>query len=304
MENVGMHMMRLPALDLHIGHRDGGRPLELIDILSDIRLRLGHVAALFLYFILNALPCLAAYVPLRQYEGSTFFEGWAYYGNVDNTTWGTISKAIQLQRRCTDATITGNVTYLDRADATSKRLTYVNDAGNAIIQVDNTTTLVRNADVVNRDSIRLTSLDSYGMGSLIVMDALHIPYGCSVWPAFWTYGIEKEWPEAGEIDIIEAINDMDRNQVALHTIPGCSKADTLPQSGRTLETDCSTNRGCIVAESKPNSFGPRFSEAGGGVYALLLEPTSINVWFFSYFPPQNLILLTTLCGVWYVFSTS
>ncbi|RXW23623.1 hypothetical protein EST38_g2236 [Candolleomyces aberdarensis] len=279
--------------------------------------RLSHVAALALYFILNALPCLAAYVPLRQYEGSTFFDGWAYYGNVDNTTWG-------------------NVTYLDRADATSKRLTYVNDAGNAIVQVDNTTTLVRNADVVNRDSIRLTSLDSYGMGSLIVMDALHIPYGCSVWPAFWTYGIEKEWPEAGEIDIIEAINDMERNQVALHTIPGCSKADTLPQSGRTLETDCSTNRGCIVAESKPNSFGPGFSEAGGGVYALLLEPTSINVWFFSradipsniasasrtssldieswgtptaaypptrcnltqYFPPQNLILLTTLCGVW------
>jgi hypothetical protein len=137
------------------------------------------------------------------------------------------------------------------------------------------------------------------MGSLIVMDVLHIPYGCSVrsitvllwdythvvyvqvWPAFWTYGIEKEWPEAGEIDIIEAINDMERNQIALHTIPGCSKADTLPQSGRTLETDCSTNRGCIVAESKPNSFGPGFSEAGGGVYALLIEPTNINVWFFS-----------------------
>ena len=49
----------------------------------------------------------------------------------------------------------GNVTYQDRANAASKRLTYVNDAGNAIVKVDNTTTLVRNADVVNRDSVRV-----------------------------------------------------------------------------------------------------------------------------------------------------
>ncbi|KAJ3520816.1 hypothetical protein NMY22_g12576 [Coprinellus aureogranulatus] len=260
----------------------------------------------------------ASYLPVRQYEGQTFFDGWAYYGNVDNTTWG-------------------NVTYLDKANALSKGLTYVNEAGNAVVKVDNTTTLVRNADVVNRDSIRLTSLDSYGMGSLIVMDALHIPYGCSVWPSFWTYGIQEEWPKAGEIDIIEAINGMDHNQIALHTTPGCFKGDTAPQSGQTLETDCSLSRGCIVRESKPGSFGPGFAEAGGGVYALLMEPNSISVWFFSrpdvpenlrsatasssldidtwgppsaaypptrcdlerYFPPQTLILLTTLCGVWY-----
>ncbi|KAJ3539105.1 hypothetical protein NMY22_g4883 [Coprinellus aureogranulatus] len=170
------------------------------------------------------------------YEGQTFFDGWAYYGNVDNTTWG-------------------NVTYLDRANALSKGLTYVNEAGNAVVKVDNTTTLVRNADVVNRDSIRLTSLDAYGMGSLIVMDALHIPYGCSVWPSFWTYGIQEEWPKAGEIDIIEAINGMDHNQIALHTTRGCFKGDTAPQSGQTLETDCSLSRGCIVRESKPGSFG-------------------------------------------------
>lgn len=47
----------------------------------------------------------------------------------------------------------GNVTYQDRANATSKRLAYVNDAGHAIIKVDNTTTLARDAEVVNRDSV-------------------------------------------------------------------------------------------------------------------------------------------------------
>ena len=49
----------------------------------------------------------------------------------------------------------GNVTYQDRANATSKGLTFINPAGNAIIKVDNTTTLVAAppGTVVNRDSV-------------------------------------------------------------------------------------------------------------------------------------------------------
>lgn len=74
---------------------------------------------------------------------------------------------------------------------------------------------------------------------------------------------------------------MDNNQVALHTTEGCFKADSATQSGRTLQDNCSTNQGCLVAEEKPNSFGRGFAEAGGGVYALQMESTGINVWFFS-----------------------
>ncbi|PPQ92756.1 hypothetical protein CVT25_003865 [Psilocybe cyanescens] len=262
----------------------------------------------------------AIYLPLREHAGATFFDGWAYYGNVDNTTWG-------------------NVTYLDQPTATTKGLTFVNEAGNAVVKVDNSTTLdapTMQGQVVNRDSIRLTSIDSYGIGSLIIIDALHIPYGCSVWPSFWTYGMQEEWPNAGEIDIIEAINNMDHNQIALHTPGGCFQAPDPDQTGTTLAQDCSTNRGCIVAETKPNSFGSGFAQAGGGVYAVQMATTGINAWFWGradipdnlktatstsnidvtnwglptaaypastcnmtqYFPPQNLVLLTTLCGHW------
>ncbi|KAF8971847.1 concanavalin A-like lectin/glucanase domain-containing protein [Flammula alnicola] len=273
--------------------------------------------------ILCALPCLfsqasAIYNPVREYAGDNFFNKFAYYGNVDNTTWG-------------------NVTYLDQPTAVSKGLTLINSAGNAVVKVDNTTTILP-APIVNRESIRLTSLDSYGAGSLIIIDAVHIPYGCSVWPSFWSYGIEQTWPLAGEIDIIEAINNMDHNQVALHSTAGCTKAETQPsgQEGTTLETDCSLARGCIVAENKPNSFGAGFAQAGGGVFALQYETTGINSWFWSrpdipdsiktatstsqmdttswglpssaysptscnfteFFPPQTLVLLTTLCGHW------
>lgn len=33
------------------------------------------------------------------------------------------------------------------------------------------------------------------------MDAYHMPWGCGVWPAWWSYG--PNWPQSGEIDIIE-----------------------------------------------------------------------------------------------------
>lgn len=137
-------------------------------------------------------------------------------------------------------------------------------------------------DILTLEKIRLTSLDSYGMGSLIIIDALHIPFGCSVWPAFWTYGIETAWPLSGEIDIIEAINNMDNNQIALHTVQGCTQQLFTPpaQTGNTLETDCSVPRGCIVAE-KADSFGPGFAAAGGGVFALQMEVSGIYVWYWS-----------------------
>jgi len=159
----------------------------------------------------------------------------------------------------------------------------------------------------------------------------------------------------GEIHIIDAINGMDNNQIALHTRPGCFQAQNPGQTGHTLETNCSTDQGCIVAEAKPNSFGLGFATAGGGVYAIQIAASGIYSWFWSvrltwffkcclfsnvfqrpdipdnvkqstsistidttvwglptaaypasacnitqFFPPQNLVLLTTLCGVWCV----
>jgi len=38
--------------------------------------------------------------------------------------------------------VTGNVTWVDQADATSDMLAYVNSVGNAILKVDNTTDVV------------------------------------------------------------------------------------------------------------------------------------------------------------------
>ncbi|TBU31749.1 concanavalin A-like lectin/glucanase domain-containing protein [Dichomitus squalens] len=251
--------------------------------------------------LFTAAPTLAAYNLIKEYQGSNFFSGWEFYGNYDNLT-------------------NGDVTYLDQANATASKLAYVNDAGNAIIKVDDTSFVPWND---KRNSIRIETYDYFPVGTVLLFDAVHLPYGCSVWPSFWTKG--PNWPAGGEIDVLEGVNLMTANQMALHTSSGCTVDGT----------DCSSGAGCTVMEKKDSSYGQAFAAAGGGVWATQLDTTGINIWFWSrndipdsvksatntvdptswgtpsasypsgsscdisqFFTPQQLVLDISLCGDW------
>lgn len=136
----------------------------------------------------------------------------------------------------------GSVNYLAKDEAT-KDLAKIKD-GVAYMAVDNTTTSLDGY----RDSVRISSTDGVKLGSLVVLDATHMPTGCSTWPAFWLLGKTKTWPEGGEgafttnyahetnavrlftnptsprfpVDILEGVNKQTVNQAALHTGKGCS----------------------------------------------------------------------------------
>lgn len=45
---------------------------------------------------------------------------------------------------------------------------------------------------------------------------IKIPRGTGLWPAFWLLGAQQPWPEHGEIDIFEGVNEMDRAQFNTH----------------------------------------------------------------------------------------
>ncbi|KAK7050246.1 GH16 domain-containing protein [Favolaschia claudopus] len=268
-----------------------------------------------------ALCAKAAYQPLITYSGTTFFDGFDFYGDIDNTTWG-------------------NVTYVDAAIANSESLAYVNGAGNAIIKVDNSSQVL-DVGIQYRKSIRLTSKAQFDVGTLFVIDALHMPYGCSVWPSIWLNGVLEPgqvWPQAGEIDLIEAINLMDHNQMALHSYEGCVQPANVTQLGHTLIHNCNdtTASGCTVAETKAGSFGKAFADNKGGAFALQFDVAGVFMWFWpraniptsitqatptsemnltdwgtpsaaypasgcnvtEFFPAQQLVIDISLCGLW------
>ncbi|KAI0089537.1 concanavalin A-like lectin/glucanase domain-containing protein [Irpex rosettiformis] len=264
--------------------------------------------------VASTLPTASnAFDIVKDYSGTNFFQGWDFYGSWDNLTLG-------------------DVWWLNQTEATAEHLAYVNDAGHAIIRVDNTTNVPLNE---KRNTVRITTQDLYDWGSLFIIDVLHIPYGCSVWPAFWTKG--PTWPDDGEIDIIESINLNPNNQMALHTAGSCLKDDSVPQTGRNVGQDCSTGSGCVVVQTEQNSYGPGFAASGGGIWATQFDISGIYMWYWGranipanlaqatstssidvstwgtpsaafpanakcnlteHFTPQQLVIDITLCGDW------
>ena len=60
------------------------------------------------------------------------------------------------------------------SQAESERLAFINDAGHAIMKVDNST---RVKPKQNRDSIRISTKDQFTVGTVWVADILHVPFG-------------------------------------------------------------------------------------------------------------------------------
>ena len=106
----------------------------------------------------------------------------------------------------TDPTNYGFIHYADEATATasSNPLYYVNSAGNVVVKVDNVTSDPNPGQysTFGRNTVMVISDDPIASGTLVVMDATHLPYGCSVWPSFWTLDTDVGTDEQGEIDIV------------------------------------------------------------------------------------------------------
>lgn len=123
-----------------------------------------------------------------------------------------------------------------------------------------------------------------------------MPHGCSVWPAWWMVG--ANWPNNGEIDVLEGVHNQPTNQYTLHTGSGCT-LDKTPAAatknvttgalqafsstvlGETCESSDGNNDGCGFLDTDTRSYGAGFNSAGGGVYATLIDSTGVSAWFFS-----------------------
>ena len=90
---------------------------------------------LFACFLFQAVRLVRAAYSIQQvYAGSTFFDGWSYWGNNDNLTNGESVLSIALGARLTDG-FRGNTYYV--AKNASQSVAYLNSNGNVILKVDN-----------------------------------------------------------------------------------------------------------------------------------------------------------------------
>ncbi|ODN83771.1 hypothetical protein L198_07667 [Cryptococcus wingfieldii CBS 7118] len=190
------------------------------------------------------------------YEGQTFFDGWNWFTEDDPSN--------------------GLVNYVGRSKAFSDGLAFWTKDGIPGIQAEHWAT----TDVgAHRNSVRITTKSLFE-GGLFIIDMALMPWGCGVWPAFWTLGADGAWPETGEIDIIEGVQANTNN----HSMPGCAINSSTEDlySGYMGNQDCDSSNvggsGCSIISNSDSSFGMPFNEAGGGVFAMLWDNDGIRMW--------------------------
>jgi len=166
----------------------------------------------------------------------------------------------------------------------------VNTDGSVRIGTDTTNV----ASGRGRNSVRISSKATFNAGSLIIADIAHMPTGCGTWPALWMVG--PNWPNSGETDIIEGVNNANTDASTLHSGDGCSMDTTLSNQftgkwGGNMygqpSNNCYvnapnqwSNAGCGITGAT-GSYGAPFNTQKGGVYATLWTADGISVYFFS-----------------------
>ncbi|KAK7438036.1 hypothetical protein VKT23_018204 [Stygiomarasmius scandens] len=199
-----------------------------------------------------------------MYQGESFFDNWNFFSEPDPTQ--------------------GLVDYQSKDNALSKGLAFVQD-GVTVLAVDNSTTIPSGS---NRASIRIESKKHYTTG-LFIADFVATPFGCSTWPAWWSYG-QTDYPNSGELDIIESVNRLSSNFLTFWRAG--SAQCTFPDSSHgsatgsiTDESKCTTGTteqiNCAFEDGSGNGWGEGFNNAGGGVYAHLINAEGIKIWHFS-----------------------
>ncbi|KAJ7436208.1 hypothetical protein FB451DRAFT_1379047 [Mycena latifolia] len=176
---------------------------------------------------------------VHEYSGADFFSGWDFYGRLE-----------------------GNTNFLNRTEAVAQHLISVSGNGTAILKVENAIP-VPGAPSSYPNSVRVISTETYSIGSHIVMDAVHIPYGCSVRGNFWM--------AVGETDIMQANG---KTKMSLHA-NDCMHSNP-PSRSNPSQFNYSVHS--LSAEQLPVSQG----QDKGGMYAAHLSSAGVFSWYWPH----------------------
>jgi hypothetical protein len=176
-----------------------------------------------------------------------------------------------------------------------------NETGRAFIQAEHKEVV---GSAKGRRAVRLQSKQQYSEG-LFVFDAVHMPEGCGNHYAWWMTG--PQWPNNGEIDIVECINTGTTARHTLHagskltgtncSMEGSNASDfsghTTPWPPTPKSLTCGAQPGCEIISADNMSCGKGFNDLGtGGVFVTQFvrgasaggsragRPAEIATWFF------------------------
>ncbi|KAL4068802.1 glycoside hydrolase family 16 protein [Scleroderma yunnanense] len=171
----------------------------------------------------------------------------------------------------------GRVNYVTQATAQADGLVSV--SGNQVtLRADSTTVLSPSGP--GRNSFRIQSNVQYTT-HVAVFDIAHMPQGCGTWPA----EVGANWPNQGEVDIVEGVNDQTPNLSSMHTGANCTMPTSRIMTGTSVGTNCdvyeTNNSGCGVDINDNNSFGPSFNGIGGGWYAIERTSSFVKIFFWE-----------------------
>lgn len=95
----------------------------------------------------------------RTHQGNSFFDAWDFWDRDDPTH--------------------GTVRFHSRDSAQSNGLIEINGANNAIMRSGT------HDNVDLRNGVRIHDQEVFNVNTLLLMDSVHMPVGCGVWPAWW-----------------------------------------------------------------------------------------------------------------------
>ncbi|KAK5125134.1 hypothetical protein LTR85_000810 [Meristemomyces frigidus] len=215
------------------------------------------------------------YSLVADFSGPTFFDGFTTFVGADPTE--------------------GNVNYVGMKYGAENGLLGLIDnkatnSINAYIGVD-----YQNV-TANRNSIRLSSKQTFDAGTVITFDVVHAPVAYGTWPALWLLGDVpgSNWPEnGGEADILEWVHESNYNSMTLHTAPGCTvDNNTAAFQGQLQNASCNAGMagdGCSIQALNQDTnngktlatAGKAFNDQGGAVYAADWSTTGLSVYMFG-----------------------
>ncbi|KAF8509895.1 concanavalin A-like lectin/glucanase domain-containing protein [Hysterangium stoloniferum] len=223
-------------------------------------------------WVLSTITLGKAYSLSRSYTGEDFMNDFDFWddGNANDPTGSGSAPSAAY--------------YMPRSAAQSQGLVWMLIAAIGL-SVDSTHSY--GGDGL-RPSVRISSQSSIHHG-LLILDAVHLPYGHGTWPAFWLSGADGNWPYSGEIDLIEGVNNNVHNTVSYHTGPGVCSYDTGTSQSGSLNTqfgtDCNAlennDETCGNTDPSGSSYGNGANDVGGGVWAMEWTSSHIKTWHFN-----------------------